>query len=110
MKNFLIGIGGSGAKCIEHLVHFCSAGLGPEQLWIGMVDQDEANGNVNKTKILLSKYINLRNSLREEGKNDLSKKSNLIKTNIKINKTICLPLLEILSKYNLLIKKQIGKK
>ena len=56
MKNFLIGIGGSGAKCIEHLVHCCSSGLGPDQLWAGMVDQDEANGNVNKTKILLDKY------------------------------------------------------
>ena len=72
MKNFLIGIGGTGAKCIEHLVHSCSAGLGPDKLWVGMVDQDEANGNVNKTKILLNKYINLRESLRNEGKNDLS--------------------------------------
>ena len=82
MKNFLIGIGGTGAKCIEHLVHTCSAGLGPDQLWVGMVDQDEANGNVNKTKILLNKYISLRNKLREEGKNDLSNESNLFKTNI----------------------------
>ena len=48
MKNFLIGIGGTGAKCIEHLVHSCSSGLGPDKLWVGMVDQDEANGNVNK--------------------------------------------------------------
>ena len=82
MKNFLIGIGGTGAKCIEHLVHSCSAGLGPDKLWVGMVDQDEANGNVNKTKILLNKYISLRNKLREEGKNDLSDESDLFKTNI----------------------------
>ena len=59
MKNFIIGIGGTGAKCLEHLIHCCSAGLGPEDLWIGMVDQDEANGNVNRTKILLNKYQNL---------------------------------------------------
>ena len=55
MKNFIIGIGGTGAKCLEHLLHCCSSGLGPEQLWAGMVDQDEANGNVSRTKILLSK-------------------------------------------------------
>ena len=31
----------------------------PENLWAGMVDQDEANGNVSRTKILLNKYMNL---------------------------------------------------
>ena len=93
MKNFLIGIGGTGAKCIEHLIHSCSAGLGPDKLWVGMVDQDEANGNVNKTKILLNKYINLRESLRNEGKNDLSNSSNLFKTNIVTNNdSVWLPL------------------
>ena len=85
MKNFIIGIGGTGAKCIEHLLHCCAAGLGPNNLWAGMVDQDEANGNVSRTKILLSKYINLRSSLRDEGKHDLSEESNLFKTNIITN-------------------------
>ena len=82
MKNFIIGIGGTGAKCLEHLIHCCSSGLGPEDLWAGMVDQDEANGNVNRTKILLNKYFNLRKALREEGKQDLGKDSDLFKTNI----------------------------
>ena len=50
MKNFIIGIGGTGAKCLEHLLHSCAAGLGPKNLWAGMVDQDEANGNVSRTK------------------------------------------------------------
>jgi hypothetical protein len=53
MKNFLIGIGGTGAKCIEHLVYSCAAGLGPEQMWTGIIDQDEANGNVSRTKIYI---------------------------------------------------------
>ena len=56
MKNFIIGIGGTGAKGLEHLIHACSAGLGPSNLWAGMVDQDEANGNVSRTKILLNKF------------------------------------------------------
>ena len=93
MKNFIIGIGGTGAKCLEHLVHCCSSGLGPSSLWVGMVDQDEANGNVSRTKILLNKYINLRNSLRDENKNELSEKSSLFKTNILTNNdSVWLPL------------------
>jgi len=92
MKNFIIGIGGTGAKCIEHLVHSCAAGLGPEQLWAGMIDQDEANGNISRTKILLSKYINLRNDLNS-GKNDLSKDSELLRTLITTNAdSVWLPL------------------
>ena len=93
MKNFIIGIGGTGAKCLEHLLHCCSSGLGPEDLWVGMVDQDEANGNVSRTKILLNKYINLRTSLRDEAKHDLTKDSDLFKTNIRTNNdSVWLPL------------------
>ena len=93
MKNFVIGIGGTGAKCLEHLLHCCSAGLGPEQLWVGMIDQDEANGNVSRTKVLLSKYQNLQDSLRNETKNDLTKDSNLLKTKISSNAdSVWLPL------------------
>jgi hypothetical protein len=58
-----------------------------------MVDQDEANGNVSRTKILLSKYMNLRNSLRNESGHDLAKDSNLFKTNITANNdAVWLPL------------------
>lgn len=93
MKNFIIGIGGTGAKCLEHLLHCCSAGLGPKNLWAGMVDQDEANGNVSRTKILLSKYMNLRSSLRDETGHDLAKDSNLFKTHITANNdAVWLPL------------------
>jgi hypothetical protein len=93
LKNFIIGIGGTGAKCLEHLLHCCSSGLGPQNLWAGMVDQDEANGNVSRTKILLSKYINLRSSLRNEAGHDLAKDSNLFKTHITTNNdAVWLPL------------------
>ena len=93
MKNFIVGIGGTGAKCLEHLLHCCASGLGPEKLWVGMVDQDEANGNVSRTKIQLTKYMNLRRSLRDEAKHDLSKDSNLFKTEITSNPdSVWLPL------------------
>ena len=109
MKNFIIGIGGTGAKCLEHLLHSCAAGLGPRNLWAGMVDQDEANGNVSRTKILLSKYMNLRSTLRDEGKHDLAEDSDLFKTNIITNNdSVWLPLkgadptLEEVISYNVL--------
>ena len=93
MKNFIVGIGGTGAKCLEHLLHCCASGLGPEKLWVGMVDQDEANGNVSRTKIQLTKYMNLRRSLRDEAKHDLSKDSSLFKTEITSNTdSVWLPL------------------
>ena len=93
MKNFVVGIGGTGAKCLEHLLYCCASGLGPEKLWIGMVDQDEANGNVSRTKIQLTKYMNLRRSLRDEAKHDLSKDSSLFKTDITSNPdSVWLPL------------------
>ena len=46
MKNFIIGIGGTGAKCLEHLLHCCTAGLGPEQLWAGMIAYHGASGSI----------------------------------------------------------------
>ena len=58
-----------------------------------MVDQDEANGNVSRTKILLNKYINLRTSLRNEAKHDLTNNSDLFKTTIRTNNdSVWLPL------------------
>ena len=93
MRNFIVGIGGTGAKCLEHLLHCCASGLGPEKLWIGMVDQDEANGNISRTKIQLTKYMNLSRSLRDESKHDLSKDSILFKTDITSNPdSVWLPL------------------
>ena len=93
MRNFIVGIGGTGAKCLEHLLHCCASGLGPEKLWVGMVDQDEANGNISRTKIQLTKYMNLRRSLRDEAKHDLSKDSILFKTDITSNTdSVWLPL------------------
>lgn len=44
--NIMIGIGGSGAKVVEATVHCLAAGLGPDAVQIGFVDQDKSNGNV----------------------------------------------------------------
>ena len=44
---YFLGIGGTGSKCVDTYVYSCAAGLGPEKLWIGMVDQDSGCGNVD---------------------------------------------------------------
>ncbi|MFK3889754.1 hypothetical protein [Sphingomonas sp. NPDC079357] len=53
--NVLIGVGGTGAKIIESSLFLMSAGFGPEgsPVHVGVVDQDNSNGNVQRTEALL---------------------------------------------------------
>lgn len=51
MTIYLIGIGGSGAKCIESVVHLASVGLfTQEPVKVLFVDADESNGNVERAR------------------------------------------------------------
>ncbi len=62
-RNYLIGVGGSGSKCVEAMLHLCAAGLGPKDvtdLWVGMVDADDDNGNVDRTRRVLALYQEMR--------------------------------------------------
>jgi len=52
--NLLVGIGGSGAKVVEAALTLFTAGLGPSQVHVGLIDQDRANGNVNRTQSRLT--------------------------------------------------------
>lgn len=65
-RNFVIGIGGTGARCVEALMHLCAAGLGPPDLWVGFIDQDSSNGNLSDAMSVLRNQAFLRQSLREE--------------------------------------------
>ena len=58
MSYYAIGIGGTGAKCLESLIQLCGAGLMPddEELNILFVDPDGANGSVARASSLLSNY------------------------------------------------------
>jgi hypothetical protein len=60
MTNVLVGVGGTGAKVVEAALVMLAAGLGPRQMHIGLVDQDSANGNVARTKTLITKYREFR--------------------------------------------------
>jgi hypothetical protein len=55
-KNYLIGIGGTGARVIEAVVHMCAAGYGPDELSLFIIDPDEGNGNLTRTKTLITLY------------------------------------------------------
>lgn len=59
-KNVLIGIGGTGSRVIESVVNLCAAGLGPDKLHIFMIDPDQGNGNLTRTKTLITRYTQMR--------------------------------------------------
>lgn len=62
MSNYLIGIGGSGAKCVEAFIHLGAAGLmaGPARARCKtlFVDPDTANGSLGKAQTTLQAYLN----------------------------------------------------
>ncbi len=57
MTNILIGIGGTGAKVVEAALALFTAGLGPSEVHIGLVDQDRSNGNMSRTEQSLERLI-----------------------------------------------------
>lgn len=69
--SYLLGVGGSGAKCVEAFVRLAMCGVGPESTWVGLMDQDRSNGNVGRTNQLLAEYLDLRRALRTPGVADL---------------------------------------
>ena len=70
-SNFLLGIGGTGAKCVEAFVRLSFCGLGPEAAWVGLLDQDRANGNAARAMGVLADASELRAAFRAGGANDL---------------------------------------
>lgn len=52
--NVLIGVGGTGAKIVETALMLLAAGVGPKgKVIVGLVDQDNSNGNVVRSEHLL---------------------------------------------------------
>jgi hypothetical protein len=83
-KNFLIGIGGTGAKCIESFLHVAASGAGPDDTWVGLIDQDQSNGNVSRTRQLLSTYTQLRTRMRDSAISQLADGNDFLRTNIEL--------------------------
>ena len=61
MGYYAIGIGGTGAKCLESLIHLAAAGMMPdknkkEELYVLFVDPDKANGSLERAVTTLECY------------------------------------------------------
>ncbi|VXD10296.1 conserved hypothetical protein [Planktothrix serta PCC 8927] len=57
MSIYIIGIGGTGAKCVEAIAQLAAIGLFNEQpLKVLFIDADETNGNLNRARSSLSSY------------------------------------------------------
>lgn len=80
-NNILLGIGGSGARCVESFLHLAACGIGPSDAHICVVDQDAANGNAAEALSLLSQLTVLQAMLkRGEGNHRLSDASSFLRT------------------------------
>ncbi|HYI07479.1 MAG TPA: hypothetical protein VEK57_00285 [Thermoanaerobaculia bacterium] len=55
-KHYLIGIGGTGARIMEAVTYLCAAGYGPDELSLFLIDPDQGNGNLSRTKTLIGNY------------------------------------------------------
>ena len=67
-KLFLIGIGGTGMRCLESFVYMCAMGMfDGKEIDILTLDTDQANGNKARTEQLIQRYISIKDP---EKKND----------------------------------------
>ena len=72
MSYHVIGIGGSGAKGVEALVHLCAAGLMPDgELNVFFIDPDISNGSLERAQSTLQQYRDCKDIAL--GKTDLFK-------------------------------------
>ena len=65
MSYYAIGIGGTGAKCLESLVHLAAAGLMPDsgELYVLFVDPDTSNGSRARVEETLAHYVACKDKL-----------------------------------------------
>jgi hypothetical protein len=58
-SNYLVGIGGTGARCLEAVVYLAAAGLFRKPLHVLLIDPDQNNGNATRTRELIEAYQKL---------------------------------------------------
>ena len=77
MGYYAIGIGGTGAKCLESLIHLAAAGMMPgnDDLYILFVDPDKANGSLERAKTTFEHY-------KAFNENDQLAQQHILQTNI----------------------------
>lgn len=66
-KLFIIGIGGTGMRCLESFVHLCAIGMfDNHEIEVLTLDTDELNGNKAKTEKLIDLYSRIKTSSGSE--------------------------------------------
>lgn len=75
--NILIGVGGTGAKVVEALMVLMAAGVGSDAgtVHVGLIDQDESNGNVARTLGLVRAIGKFRREWSRNGANHVDWRS-----------------------------------
>lgn len=58
-KYFVLGIGGTGMRCIESMIHLCAMGMFDDtEIHLLAIDTDKNNGNFARLKELKEAYVN----------------------------------------------------
>jgi len=65
-KTVIIGIGGTGARCLEAIVHLSAIGIGPDNIELMAIDTDASNGNLEKLKKVIALYQKCKNLIGNE--------------------------------------------
>lgn len=60
-------LGGSGIRALEPLLHLCALGLGPRRLKLLLIDPDQGNAAVTRSRQLLDLYRRTRASIADGG-------------------------------------------
>ena len=59
---FVLGIGGTGMRCIESLIHVCAMGMFDDtEIHLLALDTDKNNGNFSRLKEVKEAYVNAKN-------------------------------------------------
>ncbi|WP_404785086.1 hypothetical protein [Altericista sp. CCNU0014] len=66
MSLYIVSIGGTGAKCVESIIHLAAAGLlGTEKIQVLFIDPDESNGNLTRARETLATYQACRRAIAQ---------------------------------------------
>lgn len=60
MANYIIGIGGTGSRCLEAVIYLAAAGVFTQDINVLLIDPDVNNGNSAATTSLVNNYYSLK--------------------------------------------------
>lgn len=70
LSTILIGIGGTGAKCVEAAIHIATMSNDETKILPIVIDQDRANGNIKRLKRVLDAYVNVKRHILSKKRNE----------------------------------------